>query len=185
MAERNKNQTAAERARLKEALGAQLTDHMCASPNCPTPRTASSCKSSTRWSHRPPAAARSSTTRPAARSSRNSKASQKGRPSTERPFSCAAAPRSVRRAARAQRRTPRSVRGANGAESLRAACGVPRGGVAPRSEPVFQGDAASSAQRAGFQGPIELRAAGGVPRGGQPLGPRREPWRRAAAMARD
>ena len=37
MAESNKNQTAAERARLKEALGAQLTDHICASPNCPTP----------------------------------------------------------------------------------------------------------------------------------------------------
>jgi hypothetical protein len=36
MAESNKNQTAAERARLKEALGAQLTDHICASPNCPT-----------------------------------------------------------------------------------------------------------------------------------------------------
>jgi hypothetical protein len=38
MAESNKNQTAAERARLKEALGAQLTDHICASPNCPTPQ---------------------------------------------------------------------------------------------------------------------------------------------------
>jgi hypothetical protein len=37
MAESNKNQTAAERARLKEALGAQFTDHLCASPNCPTP----------------------------------------------------------------------------------------------------------------------------------------------------
>ena len=37
MAESNKNQTAAERARLKEALGSQLTDHMCASPTCPTP----------------------------------------------------------------------------------------------------------------------------------------------------
>ena len=37
MAESNKNQTAAERARLKETLGAQLTDHMCASPTCPTP----------------------------------------------------------------------------------------------------------------------------------------------------
>ena len=37
MAESNKNQTAAERARLKEALGSQLTDHMCASPACPTP----------------------------------------------------------------------------------------------------------------------------------------------------
>ena len=37
MAESNKNQTAAERARLKEALGSQLTNHMCASPTCPTP----------------------------------------------------------------------------------------------------------------------------------------------------
>ena len=37
MAESNKNQTAAERARIKEALGAQLTDHVCASPNCPSP----------------------------------------------------------------------------------------------------------------------------------------------------
>jgi hypothetical protein len=37
MAESNKNQTAAERARLKEALGAQLTDHICSSPQCPTP----------------------------------------------------------------------------------------------------------------------------------------------------
>jgi hypothetical protein len=37
MAESNKNQTAAERARLKEALGATLTAHICASPNCPTP----------------------------------------------------------------------------------------------------------------------------------------------------
>ena len=37
MAESNKNQTAAERARLKEALGAQLTDHVCASPACPNP----------------------------------------------------------------------------------------------------------------------------------------------------
>ena len=36
MAESNKNQTAAERARLKEVLGAQLTDHICASPACPT-----------------------------------------------------------------------------------------------------------------------------------------------------
>ncbi len=35
MSESNKNQTAAERARLKEALGAQLTDHVCASPSCP------------------------------------------------------------------------------------------------------------------------------------------------------
>ena len=37
MAESNKNQTAAERARLKEALGSQLTDHLCVSPTCPTP----------------------------------------------------------------------------------------------------------------------------------------------------
>jgi hypothetical protein len=37
MAESNKNQTAAERARLKEALGAQLTDHICSSSSCPTP----------------------------------------------------------------------------------------------------------------------------------------------------
>jgi hypothetical protein len=37
MAESNKNQTAAERARLKEALGSQFTNHMCASPACPTP----------------------------------------------------------------------------------------------------------------------------------------------------
>jgi hypothetical protein len=37
MAESNKNQTAAERARIKEALGAALTDHVCASPNCPNP----------------------------------------------------------------------------------------------------------------------------------------------------
>jgi len=37
MAESNKNQTAAERARLKEALGATLTDHLCASPSCPSP----------------------------------------------------------------------------------------------------------------------------------------------------
>ena len=37
MAESNKNQTAAERARIKEALGAQLTVHVCASPNCPNP----------------------------------------------------------------------------------------------------------------------------------------------------
>jgi hypothetical protein len=36
MAESNKNQTAAERARLKEALGAQMTTHVCASPSCPT-----------------------------------------------------------------------------------------------------------------------------------------------------
>jgi hypothetical protein len=37
MAESNKNQTAAERARLKEVLGSQFTNHMCASPTCPTP----------------------------------------------------------------------------------------------------------------------------------------------------
>lgn len=37
MAESNKNQTAAERARLKEILGAQLSTHACASPSCPTP----------------------------------------------------------------------------------------------------------------------------------------------------
>jgi hypothetical protein len=37
MAELNKNQTAAERARLKEVMGAQLTDHLCASPACPSP----------------------------------------------------------------------------------------------------------------------------------------------------
>ena len=37
MAESNKNQTAAERARLKEVLGTQLTDHVCASPSCPSP----------------------------------------------------------------------------------------------------------------------------------------------------
>jgi len=37
MAESNKNQTAAERARMKEVLGAQLTDHICASPTCPNP----------------------------------------------------------------------------------------------------------------------------------------------------
>ena len=36
MAESNKNQTAAERARVKEILGATLTDHLCASPTCPT-----------------------------------------------------------------------------------------------------------------------------------------------------
>ena len=37
MAESNKNQTAAERARLKEILGAQLSTHVCSSPSCPTP----------------------------------------------------------------------------------------------------------------------------------------------------
>jgi hypothetical protein len=44
MAELNKNQTAAERARLKEVMGAQLTDHQCASPACPTPGTRISIK---------------------------------------------------------------------------------------------------------------------------------------------
>ena len=37
MAESNKNQTVAERARLKEILGAQLSTHTCASPSCPSP----------------------------------------------------------------------------------------------------------------------------------------------------
>ena len=37
MAESNKNQTAAERARMKEILGAQVTTHLCASPACPSP----------------------------------------------------------------------------------------------------------------------------------------------------
>lgn len=37
MAESNKNQTAAERARLKEIQGAQYSTHICASPSCPTP----------------------------------------------------------------------------------------------------------------------------------------------------
>jgi len=37
MAELNKNQTAAERARAKEAAGSQLTLHLCANPACPTP----------------------------------------------------------------------------------------------------------------------------------------------------
>lgn len=37
MAESNKNQTAAERARLKEALGSQRSTHACAAPGCPTP----------------------------------------------------------------------------------------------------------------------------------------------------
>jgi hypothetical protein len=37
MAEANKNQTAAERARLKEAMGALLTTHLCVSPACPSP----------------------------------------------------------------------------------------------------------------------------------------------------
>ncbi len=37
MAESNKNQTAAERARMKEILGAQLSTHRCVSSSCPTP----------------------------------------------------------------------------------------------------------------------------------------------------
>ncbi len=37
MADSNKNQTAAERARMKETLGAQLSTHQCASSMCPTP----------------------------------------------------------------------------------------------------------------------------------------------------
>ena len=37
MAVSNKNQTAAERARLKELVGAQRSTHMCASPSCPNP----------------------------------------------------------------------------------------------------------------------------------------------------
>ena len=37
MAESNKNQTAAERARAKEILGAQLATHSCASASCPSP----------------------------------------------------------------------------------------------------------------------------------------------------
>jgi hypothetical protein len=37
MAESNKNQTAAERARLKEILGQQYSTHLCASPACPSP----------------------------------------------------------------------------------------------------------------------------------------------------
>jgi hypothetical protein len=37
MAESNKNQTAAERARAKELLGAQHSVHQCASPSCPNP----------------------------------------------------------------------------------------------------------------------------------------------------
>jgi hypothetical protein len=37
MAESNKNQTAAERARMKEALGAQYSRHVCASSSCPNP----------------------------------------------------------------------------------------------------------------------------------------------------
>jgi hypothetical protein len=37
MSGKNKNQTAAERARAKEILGAVPSTHMCASPNCPSP----------------------------------------------------------------------------------------------------------------------------------------------------
>lgn len=37
MAESNKNQTAAERARLKELVGAQHSTHLCASASCPNP----------------------------------------------------------------------------------------------------------------------------------------------------
>ena len=37
MAESNKNQTAAERARLREQMGAQSSTHVCASPACPNP----------------------------------------------------------------------------------------------------------------------------------------------------
>ncbi len=37
MAESNKNQTAAERARLKELVGGQHSTHVCASPTCPSP----------------------------------------------------------------------------------------------------------------------------------------------------
>ncbi len=44
MAESNKNQTAAERARARELLGAQLSTHSCASPSCPTPNDRISMK---------------------------------------------------------------------------------------------------------------------------------------------
>ena len=37
MAESNKNQTAAERARLKEITGALMSSHVCSSPSCPHP----------------------------------------------------------------------------------------------------------------------------------------------------
>jgi hypothetical protein len=37
MSGKNKNQTAMERARIKEALGAQPSRHLCVSPNCPSP----------------------------------------------------------------------------------------------------------------------------------------------------
>ena len=37
MSGKNKNQTAMERARLKEALGARPSTHTCASPTCPSP----------------------------------------------------------------------------------------------------------------------------------------------------
>ena len=36
MAEKNKNQTAAERARLREVIGAQPSNRFCAAANCPT-----------------------------------------------------------------------------------------------------------------------------------------------------
>ncbi|MCC7105372.1 MAG: hypothetical protein IT307_09540 [Chloroflexi bacterium] len=36
MAEKNKNQTAQERARLREIIGAQASARYCASPKCPT-----------------------------------------------------------------------------------------------------------------------------------------------------
>ncbi|HET6317138.1 MAG TPA: hypothetical protein VFG86_11820 [Chloroflexota bacterium] len=37
MSGKNKNQTAAERARTKEILGAVASTHACASPTCPNP----------------------------------------------------------------------------------------------------------------------------------------------------
>jgi len=37
MSGKNKNQTAAERARAREILGAVPSSHVCASPDCPTP----------------------------------------------------------------------------------------------------------------------------------------------------
>jgi hypothetical protein len=39
MAGKNKNQTAMERARTKESLGAVLSTHTCESPACPKPGT--------------------------------------------------------------------------------------------------------------------------------------------------
>ncbi len=36
MAEKNKNQTALERARLREVVGAQVSDKYCAAAGCPT-----------------------------------------------------------------------------------------------------------------------------------------------------